>query len=245
MDTPVVLIAASQGDLWAAGSHKGMAATARFDGNKWTRQTHPDLSWGIDYRAVYESREGAIWFGSANPIRERGHLGGALEFDGKSWTHHKPPDALYSIYGIGQTADNTLWFGGGALYRFGGDRGQSVPVPGELTTGYSEVVYTAPNKDLWVGHRRYGVFHHDGRTWRNYNVQDGLADNRIISILQVEDGSVWVATAKDSRFDGAAWTTYALPVELGNGRLRKSRKERFGSIDMVMDGFPVGCPATP
>ena len=41
--------------------------------------------------------------GPQYPIRERRHLGGVMEFDGESWTHHKPPVVLYSTYGIGQT----------------------------------------------------------------------------------------------------------------------------------------------
>lgn len=73
MDAPVRLITTSRGQVWAAGSHQGQAATAYLDGQTWVMQTHPNLSWGIDYRAVFEDREGNLWFGGSVDIeKEKG-----------------------------------------------------------------------------------------------------------------------------------------------------------------------------
>ncbi len=175
MGSPVALIATGEGNIWAAGSHDGKASTARFTGSAWTRFEHPELSWGIDHRSVFEA------------------------------------------------SDGTVWFGGGALYRFGGPRADSPSVPDKLASAYSEVLYTAPDGALWVGHRRYGVFRHRDGVWSHHDVKDGLADNRVQSILQTRDGSVWVSTAKGaSRFDGTTWTTSVLPPELGSGQLIQS-----------------------
>ena len=224
MDAPVALFSTRNGDLWAAGSHDSTAATAHFNGTSWTLQTHPNFSWGIDRRASFESTDGTLWFGAANPIRERGHRGGLLRFNGE-WTHLPPPEVLYAIYGIGQTTDGALWIGGGSLYRLGGPESPPVSIPDKLASSYSEVVYTAPNGDLWVGHRRYGVFHFNGKTWTQYDIHNGLSDNRIESILQAIDGSVWAATSREiSRFDGISWTTCAMPSELGTGQLRQSKE---------------------
>ena len=44
MDKPRQLLLARDGALWAAGGHGGRAATARFDGARWTREIHPDLA---------------------------------------------------------------------------------------------------------------------------------------------------------------------------------------------------------
>ena len=223
IDTPVSLAVTREGDIWTAGSHNGVAATARFDGTTWKHFAHPDLSWGIDHRSTFQASDGTIWFGAANPIRERGHFGGVIQFTGDRWTHHRPPDALYTVYGIGETQDGTVWFGGGALYRFGGPTQDSPPVPTELASAYSEVLYTTPSGELWVGHRRYGVFRHKAGTWTHFDVKDGLSDNRVESILESTDGSVWVSTAKGvSRFDGSTWTTSVLPGGLGSGRLLQS-----------------------
>jgi len=229
VDAPYRLIVTRKGDLWAAGSHNSTAATARFDGKKWSFQTHPRLSWGIDLKAVYESLDGSLYFGAAvGPNPQRGQGGGVLRFDGKTWLHYTPPEAYELLYGIGQTADGVLYFGGVfGLRRFDGRIWASVTEPEELSAVIDEV-YATPKGDLWVGTRTYGAFHYDGKSWTHYDVQDGLADNRILSILQISDGSVWVGTDRGiSRFDGRTWTTHTLPPDLRlldrGGSLRQSR----------------------
>ena len=91
------------------------------------------------------------------------------------------------------------------------------------------MVYTAPNGNLWVGHRTYGAFRYDGQTWARYDVQDGLADNAVGPILQTADGSVWAGTQQGiSRFDGQSWTTHALPPDL--------RFDNHASLRQSVDG---------
>ncbi len=236
MDTPAGLIATREGTLWAGGSHKSTAATAKFDGKRWVLQTHPQLSWGIDRRAVYESRDGSLWFGAAvDPIPERGQLGGVLRFDpsqgsaqqGKSWTHYTPPEAPWYVYGIGQTADGALWVGSAGFWglrRFDGQTWTRITEPEAFTKLVSiDAIHATPKGDLWVGTRTRGAFHYDEKGWTRHNVQDGLADNRVNNIQQTHDGSVWVTTAKGvSRFDGQTWTTRALLPDL-RGKLLQSQ----------------------
>ncbi len=213
MDTPGRLITTRQGILWAAGSHDTTAATARFDGRRWSLKTHPRLSWNIRERAVYESSDGALWFGAYPGWNaKRGHLGGVLRFDRKNWTHYTPPEAPSYVYGIGQTADGVLWFGASSSSqrRFDGETWTPITEPEEFTTTFIDAVYATPNGDLWVGTRTHGAFQFDGKAWTRYGVRDGLADNGVIGIFQTEDGSVWIATGIGiSRFDGRTWTTHA------------------------------------
>ncbi len=225
MDDPRRLIATRQGVLWAAGSHDTTAATARFDGRRWSLKTHPKLSRNIMPPAVYASSDGAVWFGAGwDPRDEPRTLEGVLQFDGKSWTHHTPPEAPSVSYGIGQTSDGVLWFGGTfGLRRFDGQTWTTVTDPEEFTTTVIGQVYTTRNGDLWVGTRTYGAFHYDGKAWTRYDMRDGLADNSIRSFLQMDDGSVWAWTSEGtSRFDGRTWTTHALPPDL-KGWLQQSR----------------------
>ncbi len=238
MDAPVALITTRHGSLWAAGSHDTTAATARFDGKRWRLQTHPQLARNI--WPVYESSDGALWFG-ADDMGGADYLGGVLRYGlseqtgEKTWTHYTPPEAPASfIYGIGQTADGVLWFGGTwGLRRFDGEGRRSggssgagtwtrVAEPEEFTSSVINGVHTTRKGDLWVGTRTYGAFHYDGKAWTRYDMRDGLADNSIWSILQTDDGSVWVVTSEGtSRFDGRTWTTQALPERM-RGRLRQS-----------------------
>ena len=213
MDMPGKLIVTREGALWAAGSHECVAATARWDGYRWVMDRHPQLSWGVDPRAVYEAFDGSLWFAAAvNWWLYDGFLGGVVVFDGVRWTHYTPPEMTRYAYGIGQSSDGILWFGG-RLFGFDGVREVQFTGPEELTDDFIDAVYT--QGDLWLGSRTYGVFRYDGTAWQQFDYGDGLADNEVRSIFQDRDGAIWVGTAEGvSRFDGRAWLPQALPSGL-------------------------------
>ena len=236
MDFPRRLIATRQGALWAAGSHQNTAATARFNGKGWSLKVHPRLSWSINTRGVYESPDGALWFGADIPWN-REHRFGLLRFEGRrsgepgTWTHYAPPGAPIMAYGIGQTADGTIWAGGYDLARFDGRSWTLLKEPKALTVPFINVVYATAKGDLWVGHRSYGIFHYNGQAWTRYDVRNGLADNAIGSILRTVDGSVWAGTEKGiSRFDGRSWTTHAVSPDLHLDRAGSLRQSRDGAL---------------
>ncbi len=211
MDAPVALITTRHGSVWAAGSHDTTAATARFGGRRWSLKTHPRLSWNIHPGAVYESSDGALWFGTDCGTGGGDYVGGVLRYGmseqaGENiWTHYTPPEAPRScIYGIGQTADGVLWFGGTfGLRRFDGQTWTTVTEPEAFTTTAVNTLRATSKGDLWVGTRNYGVFYYNQKGWTRYDVRDGLADNQVVSILHADDGSVWAVTSEGvSRFDG-------------------------------------------
>ncbi len=233
MDAPRKLVESRQGVIWASGHHDLTAATARFDGNRWFLNVHPRLSRSISKKGVYESSDGALWFGAAVGMTpELGHQGGVLRFDPfaaseQAWTHYRPPDVPPYIYGIGQTSDGKLWLGSsGSFGSFDGKTWTRLTKPKIFTTVTSvDVVYATPGGDLWVGTRTYGAFHYDGKTWERHDARDGLADSPIKGIYQTSDGTVWVSTSTAvSRFDGRTWYTDALP------------KEVIGTVRQTKDG---------
>ena len=218
MDAPSKLIVTRKGVLWAAGSHEHIAATARLDGSEWILKRHFQLSWSIDPRAVYEAFDGTLWFAAAVDwwlYEDRDFLGGVVVFDGTNWTHHPFPSITSYAYGIGQSADGTLWFGGRLVSFDGTRRVRFIGPPEELANDFIDAVYTTPQGDLWLGSRTYGVFRYDGTAWQRFDYQDGLADNRVRSIFQDRDGAIWVGTAEGvSRYDGRTWFPNALPPGL-------------------------------
>ena len=112
MDKPVGVMATRKGQIWVVGSQGSAAATARLDGNRWTMELHPALGWSIDWRSMYESLDGSIWFGSqSGNDSAKGHLGGILQWVGDEWIHHVPPDAPTAAYGVVETSDGYMWFG--------------------------------------------------------------------------------------------------------------------------------------
>ncbi|MDA0747782.1 MAG: hypothetical protein O2954_14770, partial [bacterium] len=224
MQYPCRLITTREGMVWVAGSHDATAATARFDGSRWTLQTHPRL--GMSLRSVYESADGSVWFGVQYGSFSQEGLGGVLQFGGKAlrqnsgeaWTHHVPPDAPSDyIYDIGQSTDGMMWFGGlQGLSRFDpssdGKRGTkawtSVTEP-KAWMRTIHAVYGTPEGQLWVGGG--GVARFDGKQWTSYGVRNGLAHEFIENFLRADDGSIYAATGQGiSRFDGRTWTTQAV-----------------------------------
>lgn len=221
MDAPIRIFHTSKGQIWAAGSHNGVAATALLKGGRWELQTHPKLSWGIDYRAVFESTDGSLWFGgSVDAEPDKGQLGGVLQLPDPTaeylnWIHHiyQENGLLQSnAYGIGQSQDGRIWLGGGSLYFYNGsvwDRPED-----QRLRQYVNVV-SSTGDWLIVGSRYYGIFIYDGKEWRNYDTSSGLSGNTIISIDAISDTCILVATENDiCRFDGSTWMCGIFPREL-------------------------------
>lgn len=221
IDSPVRIIVTRMGQIWAAGSHQGIAATAYLKDEKWHKQLHPELSWGIDYRAVFEARDGSIWFGgSVDWEIEKGHLGGVLQLlsplDASfEWVHYKNQENglnQSNPYGIAQTPDGRIWTGGSKLIYL--ENGVWSHLDKERLNQYVNMV-TNTDDQLLVGSRYYGVFIFDGNNWKNYNKESGLVNNTIIGIEAIANDDIWVATESDiSHFNGTHWRTFVLPIEM-------------------------------
>lgn len=220
-DAPVRLIHTSQGQLWVAGSHKGKAATAVLSPEGWQMQRHVDFSWGIDYRAVFEDRDGGLWFGAAvDADPADGYRSGVLHLlnplaENFEWERHRHQEnglGQANSYGIGQSPDGLIWIGGTQLLNYDGE--QWNVHPDEKLQQYVNYIYSTPDL-LLVGSRYYGLFVYDGKTWKNYDTSDGLPSNTIISIDALSDGTFLISTENSiCRFDGVNWTRDIFPEEL-------------------------------
>jgi len=221
IDAPVNIFASSKGQIWAAGSHEGVAATALLKNGKWHKQLHPKLSWGIDYRAVFEAADGSLWFGaSVDAEVEKGQLSGVLQLinpiaEVLDWKHYKyNENGLFqsNAYGIGQTSDGKIWMGGSSLVYY--ENGLWNRLPNEQLRQFVNTV-ESNSTHLFVGSRYYGLHIYDGKTWRNYNTETGLSGNTIISIDAINENKIWVATENNiCLFDGTRWYNNIFPSAL-------------------------------
>jgi signal transduction histidine kinase/DNA-binding response OmpR family regulator len=211
IDAPVRLVVTENGRVWVAGSHQGVAATAYLENGGWEKQIHPELSWGIDPRSVFQDRNGSLWFGASVDRQEAlGQISGVLQLtnpDAKAfdWKHHTQGDGIvqHNVYGIGQSPDGALWLGGTNLLKQEGNRWQTLPGKEQLNE-FVDIVHSRQN--LWVGSRYYGVFRFDGKDWTQFTNNDGLPSNTIISIFEESPEKVWVITDRDiALFDGQRW----------------------------------------
>jgi signal transduction histidine kinase len=235
-DAPVALIAATNGDIWVAGSHGHTAATARWDGAKWTRYVHEELSWGIDWRGALAASDGSVWFSAAvDTGGPRQHRAGILQFRNGQWRHHhqpgraprdrddsdpatllpatQRPEPIGKFLCVGESADGRIWAGRNLLAFQDGRRWRLYVPPPELPVGILETLFTTADRQLWVGTRQFGALRYDGREWRRFQGKDSLAANSVRSLAQSPDGSIWAATDRDiSRFDGHTWSAEVLPA---------------------------------
>ena len=217
-DAPVKIYCLRNGQICVAGSFNEKASISFFNEQKWERQVYPELSWGIDYRAVYEDTEGNLWIGaSVNSDHNKGQKSGVikLKYPGtkkQEKVHYTPHDGIEkeNAYGIAQTKDGIIWLAGTHLNYFEKGKWRRYTEIDELTK-YSNCLGNTPTGELWVGSRMYGVFLYD-KNWQNFNIKSGLKSNAIISILPVNNHDVYIATTRDfSRYDGKSWTTDILP----------------------------------
>lgn len=227
INAPVSIFITKTGDIWAVGSHNDIAATAYFNGKAWEKQLHPQLSWGIDRRAVLEDKDGSLWFGTCSDFdNAKGQYGGLIRYvkeknsnPVKYQFQYYPSNEsfrLYGIYGIAQSADGDIWAGQLGFYKLNHLTGkwEKISRPVGLSQNFVDCVQSSPNGDIWVGTRTNGLFHLDYKShkWLQFNTKNGLSSNSILDIRSESNGNIWVATDKEiSHFDGSDWTNNVFP----------------------------------
>jgi ligand-binding sensor domain-containing protein len=67
------------------------------------------------------------------------------------------------------------------------------------------------NGDKWFGTWGGGVSRYDGKEWKNYTTEEGLAGNIVYAVEEDSLGQIWVGTHKGvSVFDGTRWKSYGM-----------------------------------
>jgi len=227
MNAPKRLFSTKDGELWAAGSHKNIAAIARFNKGFWKLYLFPELSMSIYPSSIFESSDGSVWFGSDVPYDSETHgtKGGLLRFKNGNWKHYTPPDVPQTVNGIAETTDGTIWCGSiRGLFRFNGTTWIKSLQPGKLNEiSFIDALCSTREGNLWIGHRKYGAFYFDNKKWSCYDINDGLSDNSVFSITQTKDGTIWATTSSGiCRFDGKNWANPALPNGLDGQEIIQS-----------------------
>ena len=195
-DASRVPCVARDGSIWW-GLDK---SAVRYDGTTWTRYTSKDGLMEGKVLSIVQGEDGTLWFSGS-------HQGKAAvtRYDGRTWQIYSGQEGLD---GVGERFDDerrgsasvidqrgNLWINTSDVHRDGG----------------------APYGDRTKGGN--GVLQFDGKTWRNFRVEDGLAHNRVYDIAADPDGPVWFATLGGvSRFDGQNWTTYTRKDGLGHSK---------------------------
>jgi serine/threonine protein kinase/streptogramin lyase len=189
-DTVISLFETTDGSL-LAGTAYGELAISQFDGGDWGVADLPALPVEFPKPIAFAQDEaGHLALGLADE-------GGLLYLEGDEWGHFTTAAGLpsNSIRGLAYDPDGNLWVvtdvqGGVGI--FNGDAFSASP---DLADIAGSVIYAAPDDTLWLGTDYEGLWYHDDQTWRRYNNEDDLLlSSYITSILQDDEGLLWLGT---------------------------------------------------
>ena len=69
--------------------------------------------------------------------------------------------------------------------------------------------------NLWFGTSDNGLYKYDGKSFKQFLVQDGLSSNSIYSLLEDTDGSIWIGTENGPcRYDGNTFVPIQIPLPI-------------------------------
>lgn len=182
----------SDGTLWI-GTWHGASRLDRKTG-KLTSYVHELINKWV-YAVKVDSRD-RVWFGTE---------GGISMYDGRRWRSwdHKDGLGAPNKFGLPPSGNNGL----GSRDR----HNLSVLKDGKPTynPNYVFSLYITPDDTVWAGTWGGGVSRFDGRHWKNYTEDDGLAGNIVFSVTRDSRGVFWFGTNNGlSGFDGRHWKTY-------------------------------------
>lgn len=222
MNGAVSLFSSSKDVIWAIGSENKQACAGYLKDGKWTNIIFDSLSWGVDYRAIFEAKDGSIWVGGSTDVfLELGQTGGLVQIvnpyssDRKLVYHRARTKGLNQLnaYGISQTKDGNIWIGGTALCQFDGSK-WSYMQKADLND-YVNDVQSDRNDLLYVASRQHGLYIQETDGWKNFSVQNGLISNNIISIAAKDSTEIWLGTDRGfSFYNGDFWINNTFPEAL-------------------------------
>ena len=210
------------GELWI-GTEAGLS---RLDAQRQTFTTYrhehgvPGAMTSNNVYSLLEDRSGRLWIGYAGSGVQRLEQASPARFI--SYRHDsKDPGSLSSdnIYSIYEDRGGELWVttdAGLNLFRVSagspeGTREQSFEHfshqpgdPNSLSNDEVSVIYQATSGVYWIGTIGGGLdrWHRQRDEFRNYRSRDGLADDKVVGILEDDAGRLWLSTSRGlSRFD--------------------------------------------
>jgi ligand-binding sensor domain-containing protein/signal transduction histidine kinase len=178
------------GYLWI-GTSGGLV---RFDGVHFTvfdRQNTPALHENSIF-CLMVSRDGALWIGT-----EGGGLARYAQGQFRSWTAREGLSNDF-VRSLAEDANGNIWAGtDNGLLRLssgnvGGGRFMRVDGAGDVPTLAVHKIYLDRDGGLWVGGSK--LIRMSGGTVTEYTMRGESSQNRVKSIVQTQDGTMWVGT---------------------------------------------------
>ncbi|MEA3443838.1 MAG: two-component regulator propeller domain-containing protein [Bacteroidota bacterium] len=146
--------------------------------------------------------QGNIWYEAQDTL---------YKFDGTSISKYPLPSSAYTVTLTFCDSQGNVWIGTASiLFRFNGTTFDMFTTASGLAGDFIHAVYEDPQGYIWVG-TEYGLSMYNGTSWLSYDAADGLAwsnnSSCIYSIMQDENGTMWVGGREIAYFNGNGWTT--------------------------------------
>lgn len=214
MDDPQKIISTRSGQIWAAGSHKDSAATAKLSGARWEKTEHPDFSKTILHQSCFEDQDGKLWFGAARPTKKT--KSGLLQYDPTTDEFHHFPyqkTGSWHSWGIAQDVDGTI-YSGGRLKRIENDEFK-LYLPEMISKITREVHIIQGSNSIWFLCPKKGLFNLHNRTSTRYGFFHAIENATIRNLLAEGDNELWAAMNQGIYFfDGTSWSSRILHKSL-------------------------------
>jgi signal transduction histidine kinase/ligand-binding sensor domain-containing protein len=174
-----------EGSLWIGSRFRGLH---RIRQGKFTPLGHPEGLPSDRVYSVYESNDGAMWFGTDRGVARR-H---GVEVTRWGATEGLGSEEVLSVIG---EQDGTLWFGtyGGGLHRWKNGRISRYTTRHGLPSDNIFALFIAADHSLWIA-TDAGAARFDGTSFTPLTRAEGLPSDFITAFGETADGSIWIGT---------------------------------------------------
>ena len=217
------------GYLWI-GTSGGLV---RFDGSHFTvyeRQNTPSLRENSVF-CLMVSRDGALWIGTEG--------GGLARYAGGVFRLWSTRDGLSNdfVRTLTEDAQGRIWAGtDNGLLRLDGDRFVRIDDTPRIPALAVHAIYQDRKGNLWVGGSKLLCI--AGNSVTEYALRGEPSENRVKSITQTRDGTIWVGTVSGLN-QKAVGARRFVPVNGITGTVRALRQTGDGALWIGMIGRGV------
>ncbi|MDQ8180284.1 helix-turn-helix domain-containing protein [Pelagicoccus sp. SDUM812005] len=233
IDNALVAILSAEGEVWIAGSHRGVAAVNQFDGDRWRLHELPELGGTISRFSARSLSDGSLVFACGQEFEVGKGKGGIVRFrvENGSYAKERLAGAHQRIISIQEGDDGELLYSKNQIYRLDEEGAVPLELPSENPVIWIDEFHAEEDGSLWYCNWGRGVHFFDGEALRMFTVDDGLSSNYVSNLLVQENGTVYALTESGlDRYRKGKWENVAGPRVGGIREGATLRQSKDGSI---------------